>query len=96
MLKNKDEETAVKGTVKKASLINGTFGLFAISVYDTKPVHMFSTTHNDSDYVNRSRQWYENGVQSVREYRRLRLIHYYNLMMGGKYMNAHSRTCENT
>ena len=83
VIKSKVEEAKAKGTVKRASLLCGTFGVFAISIYDNKPVHVMSTAHKDTDYVNRVRRWYEGGVESVREYRRLRIIHYYNLLMGG-------------
>ena len=33
----------VKDTFKSASLVNGTFGVLATSLYDKKPVHIMST-----------------------------------------------------
>ena len=86
VIKKKAEEARAKGTVKKASLLNdGTFGLFAISVYDNKPVHIFSTKHTDSNMMTRTRRWYEGGACTERDYMRLEIIHEYNTLMGGKY-----------
>jgi hypothetical protein len=38
--KNAKKAALLKGTCKKASLVNGTFGVFIASVYDNKPVHI--------------------------------------------------------
>ena len=74
---------AKKGTVKKASLLNGNFGALAISVYDNKPVHIMTTKERDSPMQQRERRWFENGHESLRTYQRLLLIHTYNQCMDG-------------
>jgi len=74
---------AAKGTVKKASLLNGSFGLFALSVYDKKPVHVFSTNQFDDGYVEIEKKWHQHGVMTLRKQNRLVVIHLYNLLMGG-------------
>lgn len=84
VIKSERLQQAAKGTVKTASLLDGTFGLFALSVYDNKPVHVFSTNRYDEGYVELSRKWHENGVMSVRRYKRLVVIHLYNALMGGE------------
>ena len=81
--KNPAVATAKKGTVKKASLLNGNFGALAISVYDNKPVHIMSTQQRDSPMVQRERRWFQNGRESMRVYQRLLLIHLYNQYMDG-------------
>lgn len=75
--------TEAKGTLRKASLLNGTFGVFAVSVYDNKPVHILSTVYTDSDWVMKERKWFNNGEVTVRVYRRLLLIDLYNQYMDG-------------
>ena len=74
---------AKKGTVKKASLLNDTFGALTISVYDNKPVHIMTTKERDSSMQEYSRRWFENDKESVRTYQRLLLIHLYNQFMDG-------------
>ena len=81
--KNPNHAAAKKGTVKKATLLNGTFGALTISVYDNKPVHIVTTKERDSPMQDRSRRWFENGKESVRTYKRLLLIHLYNQFMDG-------------
>ena len=75
---------AVKDTCKKASLVNGKFGILAISVYDNKPVRIMSTKDKDSVFIRREHQWFdEQGRESVRPYQRLLLTHLYNQYMYG-------------
>ena len=75
--------TLAKGTLKKASLLNGSFGVFAASVYDNKPVHLMTTAYTDSTWIMKERKWYQSGKVSVRVYRRLLLIDLYNQFMDG-------------
>ena len=81
----------VKGTIKKATLLNDTFGLLAISIYDKKPVHIFSTKDHDSVEVTYSRRWFQDGLEFVRQYKRLKLIHEYNMFMDGVYLQDQLR-----
>ena len=81
--KNPTVAAAKKGTVLKASILNGNFGALAISVYDNKPVHIMTTKERDSPMVERERRWFENGRESLRKYQRLLLIHLYNQYMDG-------------
>ena len=81
--KRASEAKRLKGTVKKASLLNGNFGALAISVYDNKPVHIMTTKERDSPMQTRERRWFENGRESLRTYQRLLLIHLYNQFMDG-------------
>ena len=61
--------TEAKGTLRKASLLNGTFGVFAVSVYDNKPVHILTTAYTDSDWIMKERKWFNSGEVTVRVYR---------------------------
>ena len=72
-----------KGTLLKASLLNGTFGVFVASVYDNKPVHILTTAYTDSGWIMKERKWYHSGEVSIRVYRRLLLIDLYNQFMDG-------------
>ena len=81
--KRVSETKRLKGTAKKASLLNGNFGALAISVYDNKPVHIMTTKERDSPMQTCDRRWFENGRESLRTYQRLLLIHLYNQFMDG-------------
>ena len=83
VIKNLRLAAAAKGTVKSASLMCGSFGIMAISIYDNKPVHVFSTSHKDPGFVDKERKWFQNGRCTMRKYQRLIIVDLYNILMGG-------------
>ncbi|KAK3286266.1 hypothetical protein CYMTET_6168 [Cymbomonas tetramitiformis] len=74
---------AAVGTVKVARTED--FKLFAVSVYDSKPVHMLSTAHSCVELVDKVRQVWDpaQGKKVDLEFQRLNVIDDYNFRMNG-------------
>lgn len=78
---------AAKGTVKIAHLNLGSFCALAVSVYDSKPVHVLTTAHAAAEMLKHTRTVVVDGQKVEVQFDRLDLISKYN-----NYMNGVDRT----
>ena len=80
--KNKDRAEKLRGTTMAARLINSDAcpDLLAISLYDTKPVHLLSTTASEVRWMVKHRKVWSTAVQkmAMMKYLRLNVIEEYN------------------
>ena len=83
--KNKDRAEKLRGTTMAAKLHNSNAcpDLFAVSVYDTKPVHILSTAAECVEWIVKERKvWSESAKsKSMMKYLRLNVIDDYNNRM---------------
>lgn len=84
--KTREEQLAVRGTVKAAVLKNDPkcIDLVASSVYDTKPVHYLSMVAKEIKWVEVSKNVYnvDSGITEKMKFLRMNHIHQYNHTMG--------------